>query len=179
MVFSSCWTMYWHPLKQLTHYIHAIQFKHVRSQTESVKQLIHIIKLNNQDMRLNMICIQKYFLSKILKIKTFSKIPRRVSQQGQRYVSKLCRDKGKNRTKKKWGKTVIYCNLQNFICKINFTNWLKRVLLRLQVWILLLKYPIKVQNHIHIMVGRKTSKPGQKAVAVGIPLEYHPRQWRN
>lgn len=47
-----------------------------------------------------MICIQKYFLSKILKIKTSSKIPRRVSQQGQRYVSKLCRDKGKNRTKK-------------------------------------------------------------------------------
>lgn len=93
--------MYWQPLKQLTHYIHAIQFKQVRSQTESVKQLIRIIKLNNQDVRLNMICIQKHFLSKILKIKTFSKIPRRVSQQGQRYISKLCRDKDKNRTKKK------------------------------------------------------------------------------
>lgn len=33
--------------------------------------------------------------------------------------------------------------------------------------------------HVQIMLGRKASKPGQKAAAVGIPLGHHPRQWRN
>lgn len=33
--------------------------------------------------------------------------------------------------------------------------------------------------HVQIMLGRKTSKPSQRAAAVGTPLGHHPSQWRN